>query len=232
MEQNKFFATAKPINLFFKVAIPGLISMLAMSLYQAFEGAFVGQWVGEAAFAAVTVGMPVVMINAALADLVGVGSSAPISVALGRKDNDKANNYFTCSVILIVLMAILTGIIILFAAPRFMDIMGAEGEFAELATRYVRVYAIMGPVATIVFAVDNYLRISGFIKGSMWLNAQRISRKAFYVRNGYKETGKFVSYRGVDYEILCKKDVFDLEMFKNLMKAFHLDGFTASYFEK
>ncbi len=170
MEQNKFFATAKPINLFFKVAIPGLISMLAMSLYQAFEGAFVGQWVGEAAFAAVTVGMPVVMINTALADLVGVGSSAPISVALGRKDNGKANNYFTCSVILIVLMATLTGIIILFAAPWFVDIMGAEGEFAELATRYIRVYASMGPVTTIVFAVDNYLRISGFIKGSMWLN--------------------------------------------------------------
>ncbi len=170
MEQNIFFATAKPLNLFFKVAIPGLISMLAMSLYIAFEGAFVGQWVGEAAFSAVTLGMPIVMINNALADLVGVGSSAPISVALGRKDNDKANNYFTCSIILIVSMAAISGVIIFFAAPWFMNIMGAEGDFAELATRYVRVYAIMGPFTTVVFAVDNYLRISGFIKGSMWLN--------------------------------------------------------------
>ncbi len=170
MEQNQFFATAKPVNLFFKVAIPGLISMLAMSFYLAFEGVFVGQWVGKAAFAAITVGLPIVSINNALADLVGVGSSAPISVALGRKEYKKANNIFTCSIILIISMAAITGIIIYFAAPWFINIMGAEGDFSLLAVKYVRVYALMGPFSTVVFAVDNYMRISGFVKGSMWLN--------------------------------------------------------------
>ncbi len=171
MEQsNKFFATAKPTKLFLRVAIPGLISMLAMSLYQAFEGGFVGHMVGEAAFAAVNIGMPIVMINNALADLVGVGSSAPISVALGRKEEDKASNIFTCSIIMIVSVAIFMGILIFFTAPWFVNLMGAEGEFAELAIKYVRVYALLGPVTTIVFAMDNYLRISGFVKGSMALN--------------------------------------------------------------
>ncbi len=167
---NQFFATAKPFRLFLTVAIPGLISMLAMSLYQAFEGAFVGQTLGEAAFAAVNVGMPIVMINFSLADMVGVGSSVPISVSLGRKDEARANNIFTCSIILIIAMAALMGLIIFFSAPLFVALMGAEGELAELAVRYVRVYAVMGPVSTIVFAFDNYLRISGFVKGSMFLN--------------------------------------------------------------
>ncbi len=90
-QSNQLFATAKPLKLFLTVAIPGLVSMLAMSLYQAFEGGFVGQLIGEAAFAAVNIGVPVVMINNSLADLIGVGSSAPISVALGRKDQKKAN---------------------------------------------------------------------------------------------------------------------------------------------
>ncbi len=172
MEQqsNQFFATAKPTALFLKVAIPGLISMLAMSLYQAFEGAFVGHMVGDAAFAAINIGFPIVMINNALADLVGVGSSAPISIALGRRDEERASNIFTCSVILIVLVAFFMGILIFFTAPFFVALMGAEGEFAMLAVKYVRVYALMGPLTTIVFAVDNYLRISGFIKGSMILN--------------------------------------------------------------
>ncbi len=171
MEQsNKFFATARPLNLFLRVAIPGLISMLAMSLYQAFEGAFVGHLIGEAAFAAVNIGMPVVMINTSLADLVGVGSSAPISVALGRKEEERANNIFTCSVIMIVLMSLLTGVLIYSTAPLFVELMGAEGYLAALSVKYVRVFAVMGPVTTIVFAVDNYLRISGFIKGSMLLN--------------------------------------------------------------
>ncbi len=167
---NTFFATAKPLTLFWRVAIPGLISMLAMSLYQAFEGGFVGNLVGKDAFAAVNLGFPIVMINNALADLVGVGSSAPIAIALGRKDNDTANNIFTCSVIMIIAVAFIMGIIVFFTVPLFISLMGAEGAMASLAITYVRVYAIAGPFTTIVFAMDNYLRISGFVKGSMILN--------------------------------------------------------------
>ncbi len=167
---NQFFSTAKPWRLFLTVALPGLVSMLAMSLYQAFEGAFVGQALGEAAFAAINVGMPIVMINFSLADMVGVGSSVPISVSLGRKAGDRANNIFTCSLILIVAVAALMGVIITATAPAFVALMGAQGELAELAVRYVRVYAITGPLTTVVFAFDNYLRISGFVKGSMYLN--------------------------------------------------------------
>ncbi len=167
---NQFFATAKPARLYFTVAIPGMVSMLAMSLYLAFEGVFVGQMIGEAAFAAINIGMPIVMINSSLADMVGVGSSVPISVALGRKDEKRANNYFTCSILLIVAVAAVMGLLIWFAAPFFVGLMGATGELAELSVRYVRVYALMGPVTTVVFAFDNYLRISGFVKGSMYLN--------------------------------------------------------------
>ncbi len=171
MEQsNQFFATARPLSLFIRVAIPGLISMLAMSIYQAFEGAFVGHWAGETAFAAISIGMPVVMINNALADLVGVGSSAPISVALGRKEEKKASNIFTCSIIMIFIVALLMGIVIYFTAPWFVKLMGAEGELAYLSIKYVRVFSLMGPFFTVVFAMDNYLRISGFVKGSMFLN--------------------------------------------------------------
>ncbi len=169
-KSNQFFGTEKPVRLFFKVALPGLISMLAASLYQIAEGAFVGQTIGESAFAAVNVAMPIVMINFALADLIGVGSSVPISVALGRQDNDRANNFFTCSVIMIFLAGLFMGVFLYFTAPIFAKIMGAEGELAALASKYVRVYAIMSPITTIVFAMDNYLRISGFSKGSMLLN--------------------------------------------------------------
>ncbi len=167
---NSFFATAKPRNLFFKVALPGLVSMLAMSLYQIFEGAFVGKLVGEAAFAAVNIGMPVVMINFSLADLIGVGSSASISVALGRGEEKRASNIFSCALLMIVSVAFLMGTLMFFAAPFFVELMDAEGELARLSVRYVRVFAIMSPVTTVVFAVDNFLRISGFVKGSMLLN--------------------------------------------------------------
>ncbi len=167
---NQFFATEKPVRLFFRVALPGMVSMLAMSLYSILEGIFIGHTLGEAAFAAVNIAMPFVMINFSLADLVGVGSSVPISIALGRGDRKRASNYFTCSLILIFLAAIFMGILLFTASPFLVGLMGAKGELAVLSVRYVRVYALMGPVTTIIFAMDNYLRICGFVKSSMALN--------------------------------------------------------------
>ncbi len=167
---NQFFATAKPTRLFFRVAMPGMISMLAMSLYTIIEGVIIGRILGEAAFAAVNLAMPFVMINFSLADLIGVGSSVPISIALGRKEHDKANNIFTCSLILILAASVAMGLILFFGSPLFIRLMGADGEMAMLAVKYVRVYALMGPLTTVVFAMDNYLRICGFVKSSMALN--------------------------------------------------------------
>ncbi len=58
---------------------------------------------------------------------------------------------------------------------------------------------------------------------------QRTTRKAFYVRNGYKETGCFISYLGVEYEIMCKDESFEINMFKQMMKRFKIDGFNPVY---
>ncbi len=170
MTNDTFFATAKPIRLFFRVAIPGMVSMLAMSIYTIIEGIFVGQLLGEAAFAAVNIAMPFVMINFSLADLVGVGSSVPISIALGRGEPEKANNYFSCALIMIFTAAIFMGTLLFTGAPMLVKLMGAEGELATYAIRYVRIYALMGPVSTMTFAMDNFLRICGFVRGSMCLN--------------------------------------------------------------
>ncbi len=180
-QSNQFFATAKPLRLFFIVAIPGMISMLAMSIYSIIEGVFIGHILGEAAFAAVNLAMPFVMINFSLADLVGVGSSVPISIALGRKDYKRANNFFTCSLILIFLCGIFMGVLLYFTTPFLVGLMGADGELAELSVRFVRTYALLGPITTVIFAMDNFLRINGFVKGSMILNIFMSCLTAFLI---------------------------------------------------
>lgn len=172
MEQksNRIYGEMPPVRLFFHAAVPGVISMFAMSIYSIIEGIFVGQFVGGDAFAAMNLAMPLVMINFALADLVGVGSSVPISIALGQKDETRAGNIFSCAVLLIVLAGLTTGSIMFLFAPNIIHAMGAEDRVAELAVKYLRIAAAMGPLANLVFAMDNFLRISGFVKGSMLLN--------------------------------------------------------------
>lgn len=170
MSSRNFFADTPPIKLFFIAVIPGIISMLASSLYGLIDGVFVGRILGDTPFAALNLAFPFVVINFSLADLIGVGSSVPISISLGKGEDDKANNYFTCACLMILVTGILMGIILFAAAPLLIGLMGAEGELAVFAVRYLRVYAICSPITTIVFAMDNYLRICGRVRTSMALN--------------------------------------------------------------
>lgn len=170
MSSKNFFADTPPIKLFFIAVIPGIISMLASSLYGLIDGVFVGRILGDTPFAALNLAFPFVVINFSLADLIGVGSSVPISISLGKGEDDKANNYFTCACLMILVTGILMGILLFAAAPLLIGLMGAEGELAVFAVRYLRVYAICSPITTIVFAMDNYLRICGRVRTSMALN--------------------------------------------------------------
>ena len=169
-ETEAMYATMKPWKLFFVVAMPGMISMLAMSVYSIIEGAFIGQRLGEIAFAAVNIAMPLVMINFSLADLVGVGASVPISIALGKKDNKTANNVFTSSVIMIFMTAVVMGATMFLAAEPLCRMMGADDVLLDTSVRYLRTCALCSPLSSIFFAMDNYLRISGYVKTSMIIN--------------------------------------------------------------
>ena len=170
MKAEEMYASMQPWRLFWVVALPGMVSMFAMSIYSIIEGIFIGQVLGEGAFAAVNIAMPLVMINFSLSDLIAVGASVPISIALGREDHKTANNVFTCSIVMIFFAAILMGCIMFTTAEPIARMMGADDVLLETSVRYLRTVALCSPLATVFFAMDNYLRISGYVKTSMAIN--------------------------------------------------------------
>lgn len=170
VDSRALYLDTKPGRLFMKAAVPGAVSMLASSLYQIFDSIFVGKFIGTTAFAALGLAFPLIIVNFALSDLVGIGSSVPISIMLGRKDDDDANNYFTCACLLILLTGIFSGTLMFLLAPAYLRMMGAEGELLELGVRYIRVYALFSPFVPMLFSLDNFLRVAGRPKVSMWLN--------------------------------------------------------------
>ena len=168
--QHALFVRTRTRSLFFRAAIPGAIGMLASAMYQTLDGIYVGHFLGATAFASVNLAMPFVIINFAIADLIGVGSSVPISIALGEGRKRDADAIFSLAIALIILSGFAMGAAMFVLAPLFMCMMGADGDFASNAVMYLRMYAVMSPVSTMVFATDNYLRICGRIRTSMLLN--------------------------------------------------------------
>ena len=169
-ELHELYLATAPTHLFLKAAAPGAVSMLASALYDVLDGVIVGQLLGSTAFAAVNLAMPFVILVFAVGDLVGVGSSVPIAIALGAGEEKRANNVFTCAVLGILLLGAALGAVFWAAAPAIMAMQGATGQLAADATTFLRVYAIGAPVTSLMFAVDNFLRICGKIRGSLLLN--------------------------------------------------------------
>ncbi len=170
MEHKEYFLKTSITRLFFIAAIPGAISMLASAIFGLFDGIFIGNILGETAFAAINIAFPFVIISFSLSDLVAVGSAVPISIALGRQDEKEANNIFTCALIMITCAGALMGLVLWFGAPIILDFLGASPEAQRLGVEYIRVYAFFSPISPAAFAFDNYLKISGKVKLSMWLN--------------------------------------------------------------
>lgn len=63
-------------------------------------------------------------------------------------------------------------------------------------------------------------------------NEQRKKRRAFYLRNGFQETGWFISYNNIDFEIVSADGHLDLEKYKALMLTLEIEHFHPRYFRK
>lgn len=61
---------------------------------------------------------------------------------------------------------------------------------------------------------------------------QRKKRREFYLRNGYKETGLFLSYFGGDFEVFCMNGELEPDEFKAMMKTVPVEGFFPTYFTR
>lgn len=159
-----------PTRLFFRCAIPNMISMAVVSLYTIADGIFVGWYIGTEALAAINLVMPIIMMSFAFSDMVAVGSSVQIAISLGKKDEQMARRIFSTACLLILISAIIMGSLAwLFSYP-LVHLLGATGEVADLAVRYMRVYACFSALIMHFFAVDNYLRICGKVHYSMTMN--------------------------------------------------------------
>ena len=169
-QHEKLFESLPPTRLFFRCALPSMISMAMLSLYTVADGIFVGRYVGPNALAAVNLVMPLIMMSFALVDLVAVGSSVQISIRLGEKNERAANRIFSFCTGLIVALSCVIGLGGFFLAGQMVSLMGAEAEVTAMGAEYMQVYAVFAPVIMVFFAVDNYLRICGRVRYSMILN--------------------------------------------------------------
>ncbi len=168
---SEIFEKLPPTKLFFRCAIPSMITMAFGALYQIADGLFVGRFIGEDALAAVNLIMPIIMIVFAFSNMIATGASVRISALLGAKKREKASQVFSFTVKIIFIMSCVIGLIGFVFAEVFVRLLapGATEQAIEYGITYIRMYAAFSPLVPLYFATDNFLRVCGKEKLSMWL---------------------------------------------------------------
>ncbi len=115
---NQFLGTERIGKLMRQYAIPCIISLLVGALYNIVDQIFIANasYLGSYGIAANTVVFPLTVVALAIAVMVGDGCCAFVSMALGRKESDKAKRSVGNAVVLTVAgSVILTALYLIFA---------------------------------------------------------------------------------------------------------------------
>lgn len=149
----------KPVGaLLMQYAMPAVIAMTASSLYNMIDRIFIGQVVGPLAISGLAITFPLMNLSAAFGAAVGVGSSTAISVKLGQKDYDIAENVLGNSVTLNIIIGLAFGIICLIFLDPIILFFGASENTLPYARDYMEVILIGNIISHMYFGMNNVLR--------------------------------------------------------------------------
>lgn len=153
--------TEKIGKLLIRYAVPAMIAMLASSLLNIVDRAFIGHGVGALALSGLAVTFPLMNLSAALGSMVGVGSGTMISLKLGQKDHETAQRLLGNSVTLNVLIGVVFGTLsILFMNP-VLKVFGATDATIGFAREYMIIIMAGNVFTHLYLGINCILRAAG-----------------------------------------------------------------------
>ena len=149
----------KPVGkLLAQYALPAIIAMTAASLYNIIDRVFIGQVVGPMAISGLAITFPFMILAAAFGAAVGVGAATTISVKLGQKDYESAENTLgnTLTLNLIIGLAF-GGICLLFLDP-ILRFFGASDTTLPYARDFMQIILAGNVFSHMYFGMNAVLR--------------------------------------------------------------------------
>ena len=134
------------------------IGFLFNTMYNVVDSFYAGR-VSTSALAALALSFPVFFIIIAIAEGIARGSSALIANAIGAKDEEKEQRLSRQVFSLGLICALSLTMIGLSAAPSLFRILGAEGEYFDLALGYVSPLFI-GAIFFLISSMSNAILLA------------------------------------------------------------------------
>ena len=149
----------KPIGkLLVQYAFPAIIAMIAASLYNIVDRIFIGQIVGPMAISGLAITFPFINLGAAFGAAVGIGASTTISVKLGQRDYETAENILGNTLTLNLIIGSSFGIICLIFLDPILRFFGASDATIPYARSFMEVILAGNVISHMYFGMNAVLR--------------------------------------------------------------------------
>ncbi|MDR0428891.1 MAG: MATE family efflux transporter [Tannerellaceae bacterium] len=154
-------------RLLLNYAIPAVIGTMVNSLYNIVDRMFIGHGVGPLAISGLTLTFPILLFLQAFGMLVGTGAATRVSIFLGRKENDMAENILGNALTMTFIIAIATVIPSMLFLDELLMWFGGSENIIPYAKEYLYIIIPTTLLTSLSFSFNAVMRASGYPKKAM-----------------------------------------------------------------
>ena len=144
-----------------KNAIPAMIAMLMVLIYNLADTFFIGQTHDAYQVAAVSLATPVFLMFMAVGTVFGIGGTSVISRALGEGRKEYAKKVCSFCMWSCVIVGIAMSLVFLIFMDQILSLIGASSDTWDFARSYLIIVSLSGPFVLISNCYSNILRAEG-----------------------------------------------------------------------
>lgn len=149
-------------KLFFKFLIPAVSSAIAVATYSLVDTIAIGQGVGAEGTAVCAVMLPVFSIASLIGLLCGIGGCILRSKSKGEGNDEKANAYFTASLLLVAVLTVVIWIPGMLIQEEFYRLCGADEILMPYSMEYGQWIFVFLPSFVITIFLGSFVRTDGY----------------------------------------------------------------------
>lgn len=170
MGSKVLFRDAPVWKAIFSLAIPSVLTILIMVIYNMADMVFIGMLGEDTQVAAVAVVGPVFSLSNAVATMLGAGGCAVIASFLGAGRQDDARTVSSLCIWSAILLGGLFSAAMLIGTKPILRCLGATEDMSGFAGTYMRVLAVGAPLMMFNVTMGSVVRAEGMILPGMVSN--------------------------------------------------------------
>ena len=150
MPTNMDFISGNTKRCLMAMALPMIAAMFLNMMYNLVDSLWIGNLLGETAYAALTNSTPIILILTSVAMGAANGVSILISQAVGAKDRKKTEHLIATSFCAAVVCSLLVTILLEVFLPGILDALNTPAETYDMAYSYLAIY-VLGYLAVCLY---------------------------------------------------------------------------------